>query len=131
MKILLTGDTGYIGSHTAVVLANAGHSVVLYDNLSNSEASEVDRLKKITGPKPPFVRGDIRSIDPLASTLESYGIEAVIHFAGLTAVGKSVGDPLAYYDNNVGGTVCVLNAMTRVGIRRLVFSSSANVYGDQ
>jgi len=130
MNILLTGGTGYIGSHTAVVLANAGYQVVLYDNLVNSDASVVDRLEKITGAKLPFVLGDIRNTDLLASTLESYGIEAVIHFAGLKAVGESVGDPLSYYENNVAGTISVLKAMTRVGIKRLVFSSSATVYGD-
>jgi UDP-glucose 4-epimerase len=130
MNILLTGGTGYIGSHTAVVLANAGHSVVLYDNLANSEGSVVDRLEKITGARLPFVLGDIRNTDLLVSTLESLGIDAVIHFAGLKAVGESVVDPLSYYDNNVGGTISVLKAMTRVGIRRLVFSSSATVYGE-
>ena len=130
MNILLTGGTGYIGSHTAVVLASAGHSVFLYDNLANSDASVVDRLEKITGTRLPFVEADVRSTDHLASTLESSGIEAVIHFAGLKAVGESVGGPLVYYDNNVGGTISVLNAMTRVGIRKLVFSSSATVYGD-
>ena len=130
MNILLTGGTGYIGSHTAVVLANAGHSVVLYDNLANSEGSVVDRLEKITGARLPFVLGDIRNTDLLVSTLESLGIDAVIHFAGLKAVGESVLAPLSYYDNNVGGTISVLKAMTRVGIRRLVFSSSATVYGE-
>jgi UDP-glucose 4-epimerase len=130
MKILLTGGTGYIGSHTAVVLANGGHSVVLYDNLANSDASVVDRLEKITGARLPFVLGDIRHTDLLVSTLKSYGIEAVIHFAGLKAVGESVQNPLQYYDNNVGGTISLLNAMTEVGIKRLVFSSSATVYGD-
>jgi len=130
MNILLTGGTGYIGSHTAVVLANAGHRVVLYDNLANSDASVVDRLEKITGAKLPFVLGDIRHTDLLVSTLKSYGIQAVIHFAGLKAVGESVQNPLEYYDNNVGGTISLLNAMTEVGIKRLVFSSSATVYGD-
>ena len=130
MNILLTGGTGYIGSHTAVVLASAGHKVVLYDNLVNSDASVVDRLEKITGVRLPFVAGDIRNTDLLASTLESYGIEAVIHFAGLKAVGESVEDPLVYYDNNVGGAISVLKAMARVAIKRLVFSSSATVYGD-
>jgi len=130
MNILLTGGTGYIGSHTAVVLAGAGHQVVLYDSLANSDASVVDRLERITGARLPFVQGDIRSTDHLATTLESYGVDAVIHFAGMKAVGESVVDPLTYYDNNVGGTISVLRAMTRVGIKRLVFSSSATVYGD-
>ena len=130
MNILLTGGAGYIGSHTAVVLANAGHRVVLYDNLVNSDASVIDRLEAITGDRLPFVLGDIRNTDLLALSLESYGIDAVIHFAGLKAVGDSVGDPLSYFDNNVGGTISVLKAMSRVGIKRLVFSSSATVYGD-
>ena len=130
MNILLTGGTGYIGSHTAVVLAGAGHQVVLYDNLANSDASVVDRLEKIAGARLPFVLGDIRHTALLVSTLKSYGIEAVIHFAGLKAVGESVQNPLEYYDNNVGGTISLLNAMTQVGIKRLVFSSSATVYGN-
>ena len=130
MNILLTGGAGYIGSHTAVVLANAGHRVVLYDNLVNSDASVIDRLEAITGDRLPFVLGDIRNTDLLALSLESHGIDAVIHFAGLKAVGESVGDPLSYFDNNVGGTISVLKAMSRVGIKRLVFSSSATVYGD-
>ena len=130
MNILLTGGTGYIGSHTALVLASAGHQVVLFDNLANSEASVVDRLETITGAKLPFVEGDIRSTYLLESTLKSYRIEAVIHFAGLKAVGESMGNPLSYYDNNVGGTISVLTAMANVGVKRLVFSSSATVYGD-
>lgn len=130
MNILLTGGAGYIGTHTAVVLANAGHRVVLYDNLVNSDASVIDRLEAITCDRLPLVLGDIRNTDLLASSLESYGIDAVIHFAGLKAVGESVGDPLPYFDNNVGGTISVLKAMSLVGIKRLVLSSSATVYGD-
>jgi UDP-glucose 4-epimerase len=130
VNILLTGGTGYIASHTAVILTNAGHKAVLYDNLVNSNASVVGKLEKITGVKLPFVEGDIRDTALLASTLKSYGVEAVIHFAGLKAVGESVQNPLEYYDNNVGGTISLLNAMTMVGIKRLVFSSSATVYGD-
>ena len=129
MNILLTGGTGYIGSHTAAVLASAGHEVVLFDNLTNSEASVVDRLETITGAKLPFVEGDIRNTHLLESTLKYYGIEAIIHFAGLKSVGESVANPLSYYDNNVGGTICVLRAMASVGVKRLVFSSSATVYG--
>jgi UDP-glucose 4-epimerase len=130
VNILLTGGTGYIASHTAAILTNAGHKVVLYDNLVNSNASVVSQLEKITGVKLTFVEGDIRNTDLLASTLTSYGVEAVIHFAGLKAVGESFQNPLEYYDNNVGGTISLLNAMTEVGIKRLVFSSSATVYGD-
>ena len=130
MNILLTGGTGYIASHTAVILTNAGHKVVLYDNLVNSNASVVNKLEKITGVKLPFVEGDIRHADLLTSTLKSYGVDAVIHFSGLKAVGESVQNPLEYYDYNVGGTISLLNAMTEVGIKRIVFSSSATVYGD-
>ena len=130
MNILLTGGTGYIASHTAVVLTNAGHKVVLYDNLVNSNASVVSKLEKITGVILPFVKGDIRDTALLTSTLKSYSVEAVIHFAGLKAVGESVQNPLEYYENNVGGTISLLTAMTEVGIKRLVFSSSATVYGD-
>jgi UDP-glucose 4-epimerase len=130
VNILLTGGTGYIASHTAVILTNAEHKVVLYDNLVNSNASVVSKLEKITGVKLPFVEGDIRDTDLLASTLKSHSVEAVIHFAGLKAVGESVQNPLEYYDNNVGGTISLLTAMTAVGIKRLVFSSSATVYGE-
>jgi UDP-glucose 4-epimerase len=130
MKILLTGGTGYIGSHTAVVLASAGHQVVLYDNLANSQATVVERIETITGVEVPFVEGDTRSTNLLESTMEFYGIEAVIHFAGLKAVNESVENPLSYYDNNVGGAISVLRAMSSVGVKRLVFSSSATVYGD-
>jgi UDP-glucose 4-epimerase len=130
MNILLTGGIGYIGSHTAAVLVGAGHQVVLFDNLANSKVSAVERLAMVTGVKLPFVEGDIRSTNLLESTIESYGIEAVIHFAGLKAVGESVLNPLSYYENNVGGTISVLRAMSSVGVKRLVFSSSATVYGD-
>ena len=113
-----------------MVLASAGHQVVLYDNLANSEATVVERIETITGVEVPFVEGDTRSTYLLESILKSYGIEAVIHFAGLKAVGESVGNPLSYFDNNVGGTISVLKAMSSVGVKRLVFSSSATVYGD-
>lgn len=130
MNILLTGGTGYIASHTAVILTDAGHKVVLLDNLVNSNAFVVSKLEKITGVRLPLIEGDIRDTDLLASTLRTHGVEAVIHFAGLKAVGESVQNPLEYYDNNVGGTISLLNAMTEAGIKRLVFSSSATVYGD-
>lgn len=130
MNILLTGGTGYIASHTAVVLTMAGHKVVLYDNLVNSNAAVVGKLEKITGTKLPFIQGDIRDTALLASCLKTYDVQALIHFAGLKAVGESVQKPLEYYDNNVGGTISLLQAMTEVGIKQLVFSSSATVYGD-
>ncbi len=130
MSILLTGGTGYIGSHTAVSLASAGHNVVLYDNLSNSRADVVDRLEKITGRRLAFTQGDIRDTAHLIHTMKAHQVTRVVHFAGLKAVGESVQKPLAYYDNNVTGTVSLLNAMQETGARTLVFSSSATVYGD-
>lgn len=129
MSILLTGGTGYIGSHTAVVLAGAGHQVVLYDNLANSSASVVDRLTTIIGRRPVFTQGDIRDTEQLIRTMKAHGVTRVVHFAGLKAVGDSVEKPLDYYDNNVAGTVSLLKAMAAVGARTLVFSSSATVYG--
>ncbi len=129
MNILLTGGTGYIASHTAIVLAEAGHRPVLLDNLSNSSADVVDRLAQITGTRFPFVEGDIRDTALLRRVLADEGIGAVVHFAGLKAVGESVEQPLRYYDNNVGGTISLLQAMDESGVGTLVFSSSATVYG--
>lgn len=130
MNILLTGGTGYIGSHTAAALVNAGYKVVLYDSLANSDNLVIHQLEKITGVRLSFVHGDIRDTEFVATTLDAFEIDVVIHLAGLKAVGESVSNPLAYYNNNVGGTISMLMAMTRVGVRRLVFSSSATVYGD-
>lgn len=130
MNILLTGGNGYIGSHTAVVLAQAGHQVVLYDNLCNSRLGVVDRLAEITGRAPLLIEGDVRDAVLLEQTLKAHRIEAVVHFAGLKAVGQSVAQPLAYYDINVTGTQCLLRAMQHSGVRNLVFSSSATVYGE-
>jgi UDP-glucose 4-epimerase len=130
MNILLTGGSGYIGSHAALVLAQAGHAVVLYDNLCNSRADVAQRLAQISGHPVPLVQGDMRDTDLLARTLRQHHIAAVLHFAGLKAVGESVAEPLAYYDNNVGGTLSLLRAMQGVGVRTLVFSSSATVYGE-
>lgn len=130
MNVLLTGGTGYIGSHTAVVLLNAGHSVVLYDNLSNSQASVAETVQRITGKPVPFVKGDIRNATLLEQVLRDHAIDAAVHFAGLKAVGESVAKPVAYFDNNVGGTVGLLNAMQAAGVHKLVFSSSATVYGN-
>lgn len=130
MNILLTGGTGYIGSHTATVLADAGHRVVLYDNLSNSSSDVVDRLEEITGQRMPFVEGDVRDVALLTDTLRQYAIDSVIHFAGLKAVGESVDKPIEYYANNVQGTINLLQSMRDMGVKRLVFSSSATVYGD-
>lgn len=130
MNILLTGGSGYIGSHAAVVLMQAGHEVVLYDNLSNSRADVVIRLGSILGRAPVFVQGDVRDAALLERVLRDHRIDAVMHFAGLKAVGESVAQPLVYYDNNVTGTQCLLRAMQHCGVRKLVFSSSATVYGE-
>ncbi len=114
MKILLTGGTGYIGSHTAVALRAEGHEVVLFDNLANSQAKVVDSIAQITGKavsSVPFVQGDIRDTAQLKEVLSTYHIDAMIHFAGLKAVGESVQNPLAYYANNVQGTISSLQAM--------------------
>lgn len=130
MNILLTGGTGYIGSHTAVVLIEAGHKVVLFDNLSNSRRDVVNRLKRITNQSIPFVEGDIRDTLLLSKTIKDYQVDSVIHFAGLKAVGESVEKPLEYFDNNVGGTISLLHAMQANQVKTMVFSSSATVYGD-
>ncbi|MBF0164294.1 MAG: UDP-glucose 4-epimerase GalE [Magnetococcales bacterium] len=130
MDLLLTGGMGYIGSHAAVVLTQAGHRVVLYDNLSNSAQVMVERLERITGVPTLFVDGDVRDTDRLRHTLRHHAIEAVIHFAGLKVVGESLDIPLDYYANNVQGSISLLQAMQEVGTRALVFSSSANVYGE-
>ena len=130
MNILLTGGTGYIGSHTATVLAESGHKVVLYDNLSNSSADVVDRLYEITGQRMPFVEGDVRDVALMTETLRRHAVDSVIHFAGLKAVGESVAKPIEYYGNNVQGTINLLEAMRDAGVKTLVFSSSATVYGD-
>lgn len=129
MNILLTGGTGYIGSHTAVVLSQLGRKVVLFDNLSNSNETVLERLAQITNQQFPFVNGDVRDTDLLKNTLASHSIGAVMHFAGLKAVGESVAKPVDYYANNVQGTVSLLQAMQAQHIKTLVFSSSATVYG--
>ena len=130
MKILLTGGTGYIGSHAAVVLVDAGHQVVLLDNLSNSQVAVLDRLERILAHRVPFVEADIRDTDTMIRTMRDHGIDAVMHFAGLKAVGESVKDPINYYANNVQGTISLLQAMDACNVRTMVFSSSATVYGD-
>lgn len=130
MTILLTGGTGYIGSHTAVTLIEAGQDVVLLDNLSNSRRDVVERIERITGKSIAFVEGDVRDTELLRRTLEDHGCDSVIHFAGLKAVGESVAKPILYYANNVQGTISLLRAMDAAGARTLVFSSSATVYGE-
>jgi UDP-glucose 4-epimerase len=130
MAILLTGGTGYIGSHTAAVLVQAGHEVVLLDNLSNSRADVLDRLRQITGRTLAFHEVDVRDRKRVAEVLRAHGCTAVMHFAGVKAVGESVQKPLEYFDNNIGGAISLLQAMQDAGVSTLVFSSSATVYGE-
>jgi len=129
-KVLVTGGAGYIGSHTAVSLIEAGIDPIIYDNLCNSDLEAIKRIGQITGKQPVFVEGDIRDKAKIEQTMSAYNIGSVIHFAGLKAVGESLEKPLEYYDNNVHGTMCIIEAMGKCGIKTLVFSSSANVYGD-
>ena len=128
MKIFVTGGAGYIGSHTCVELLDADYEVVVYDNLSNSSQEALRRVEEITGKAVTFIEGDIRDETAMAKAMQ--GCDAVIHFAGLKAVGESVEKPLDYYDNNVNGTLCLLRAMRSNDIKKIVFSSSATVYGD-
>jgi len=130
MNILLTGGTGYIASHTAVVLAQADHKIVLIDNLCNSTLAVVDRLEKIIGKTVTFFKGDVRNTELLMQIMDKEQIEAVIHFAGLKAVSQSVADPILYFANNVHGTISLIQAMQQVHIKNLIFSSSATVYGE-
>lgn len=127
MKILITGGAGFIGSHTCVELLNFGCEVVIYDNFSNSSPSVIERIEQITGKKPQMYQGDIRNEIALTRALQ--GCDAVIHFAGFKAVGESVQKPLDYYDNNVFGTLCLLRVMQKLQIKKIIFSSSATVYG--
>lgn len=128
--ILVTGGTGYIGSHACLALIQAGYRVMVLDNLSNSHSGVLDRLERICGTRPDFVRGDIRDVGLLRQLFSEYEINAVMHFAGLKSVGESVEKPLEYYDNNVRGTLDLLSAMREAKVKSLIFSSSATVYGD-
>lgn len=128
MKLLVTGGAGYIGSHTCVLLLEAGHDVTVIDNLCNSSYVALERVQELAGRSLRFVEGDIRSRADLGRAFEG-GIDAVIHFAALKAVGESCERPLHYFDNNIGGTICLMQAMEADGVQRLVFSSSATVYG--
>lgn len=130
MNILLTGGAGYIGSHTAVVLSQAGHEVVLLDNFCNSRKSVLERLEKILDKALPCIKADVRDTDVVEKVLRENKIDAVIHFAGLKAVGESGEKPIEYYANNVQGSISLLQAMQKVDIKTLVFSSSATVYGE-
>ncbi len=128
--ILITGGAGYIGSHACVEFLAAGYDIVVYDNLSNSSALALDRVRELSGLDFPFVQGDIRDRAALDALFKTHDIDAVIHFAGLKAVGESVAKPLLYYDNNIAGSVTLFEAMQSAGVKTIVFSSSATVYGD-
>ncbi|CAM3809733.1 UDP-glucose 4-epimerase GalE [Polynucleobacter antarcticus] len=130
MNILLTGGMGYIGSHTATLLATAGHQVHIYDNLCNSNIETLARIKKITSKDIAFTHADIRDTKKLTQVLQDENIDAVIHLAGLKAVGESSKNPIDYYANNVQGSISLIQAMQASNIKTLVFSSSATVYGD-
>ena len=128
-KILVTGGTGYIGSHTAVLLIEQGYDVVIIDNLANSDKKVIDKIEKITGVKPTFVKGDIGNKRTLEKLFTDHKFDAVIHFAALKAVGESVAHPIMYYRNNITGTINLLDVMHKHGVNKIVFSSSATVYG--
>ena len=129
MRVLLTGGAGYIGSHTAAALAARGHEVIILDNFANAERDVPARLERLTGVKMPVIEADIREIPAVVAALREHPVDAVIHFAALKAVGESEADPLLYYDMNIIGTIRLLQAMQEVGVARIVFSSSATVYG--
>ncbi|MDY7219985.1 UDP-glucose 4-epimerase GalE [Denitrificimonas sp. JX-1] len=129
-SILVTGGAGYIGSHTTLALLEAGHEVVVLDNLTNSSVESLHRVERICGKAPTFIQGDIRDRALLDSIFTRYSIHAVLHFAGLKAVGESVQQPLTYYENNVSGSVVLFQAMAAASVFKLVFSSSATVYGE-
>ena len=127
--VLLTGGTGFIGSHTCIELMAAGWTPVIVDNLANSSAAVLGRIEAIAGRRPEFVKADIRDRGALDAVFRSRRIDAVVHFAGLKAVNESVANPLHYYENNVVGTLALVEAMRRYEVTRIVFSSSATVYG--
>ena len=129
MKILVTGGTGYIGSHTCVELLNQGHEVVIFDNLFNSQEDVVDKIERITGKRPVFYKADMLDKESMRPIFENHTFDAVIHFAGLKAVGESVQKPLWYYQNNITGTLKLCELMNEYGCKRMIFSSSATVYG--
>ncbi len=130
MTILVTGCSGYIGSHTVLALLQTGLDLVLLDNLSNSSAESIAKVSQIAGRTPVFVKGDVRDLDLLTNLFAKHSVDAVLHFAGLKAVGESVSQPLRYYDNNVHGSQILLQAMSNAGVFNIVFSSSATVYGE-
>lgn len=131
MKILLTGGTGYIGSHTAVELIKMGYEIEILDNLFNSKITVLDQIEKITGVKPKFYEVDLLDKEKVDEVFDKGKFDLVIHFAGLKAVGESVEKPLKYYENNIGGTINLLECMKKNNVNKIIFSSSATVYGDQ
>lgn len=128
--ILVTGGTGYIGSHTAVELMLAGFDILIVDNYCNSKAAVLERIERIAGRRPGFVEADVRDREAMRAVFAEHRFEAVVHFAGLKAVGESVAQPLRYYDNNIHGSLVLFETMAAAGVKTLVFSSSATVYGD-
>ena len=130
MAILVTGGAGYIGSHTVVELQNAGYDVVVLDNLSNASEKSLERVEKITGKPVTFYKADILDRDALNEVFEKESIDSCIHFAGLKAVGESVAKPWEYYENNIAGTLTLVDVMRKHGVKNIIFSSSATVYGD-
>ena len=130
MQSLVTGGAGYIGTHACVEFLDSGYDIVVLDNLSNSSPKSLERVREITGQDFPFIKGDIRDRAGLDRLFRDHDIDAVIHFAGLKAVGESVEKPLLYYENNIAGSVTLFQAMAAAGVRTIVFSSSATVYGD-
>ena len=130
MNVVVTGGTGYIGSHACVALLAAGHAVTVIDDLSNSRVEVLDRVARIAGQRPVFFLGDVRDRALLRQVFSTAQVDAVIHFAGLKAVGESVAQPLRYYDCNVGGAIALCEVMAEMAVKTLIFSSSATVYGD-
>ncbi|MBR2551722.1 MAG: UDP-glucose 4-epimerase GalE [Erysipelotrichaceae bacterium] len=130
MRVLVTGGTGFIGSHTVVELINAGHEAVIVDNLYNSDIHVLDRIEKITGVRPEFFETDILDFEGLEKVFQAHEYDAIIHFAGYKAVGESVAKPLVYYENNISGSLNLYHLAAKYNVKRIVFSSSATVYGD-
>ncbi|MDP5254362.1 MULTISPECIES: UDP-glucose 4-epimerase GalE [unclassified Vibrio] len=130
MKVLVTGGTGYIGSHTCIQMIEAGITPIVLDNLYNSKEKVLSRIQEVSGKSVEFYQGDVRDPEILSTIFSEHDISSVIHFAGLKAVGESVQKPLTYYDNNVSGTLNLVSEMDKAGIKSLIFSSSATVYGD-
>ena len=130
MRILVTGGAGYIGSHTVVELQQAGYEVVVLDNLSNASEKSLERVEAITGKKVPFYKADILDRESLEKIFSAAPVDEVIHFAGLKAVGESVQKPWEYYENNIAGTLTLVDVMRKHGVKNIIFSSSATVYGN-